>query len=96
MRTCYIVMYDISDPKRLQKVFKKMRGFGDHIQLSVFRCALSDREKLKMVSVLKSHINHREDQVIIIDLGMVSEQMKSRFECIGRPFSQESKPAHVI
>ena len=38
MRTSYLVCYDISDDKRLRKVFKLMRGFGDHLQFSVFEC----------------------------------------------------------
>ncbi|NLE47060.1 MAG: CRISPR-associated endonuclease Cas2 [Sandaracinaceae bacterium] len=27
----YIVTYDISDPKRLRKVFQILRGYGDHL-----------------------------------------------------------------
>ncbi|HZT68334.1 MAG TPA: CRISPR-associated endonuclease Cas2, partial [Terriglobia bacterium] len=34
MRTSYLVCYDISDDKRLRKVHKVMRGFGDHLQYS--------------------------------------------------------------
>ena len=38
MRSSYLVCYDICDDKRLKKVFKAMRGFGDHLQYSVFEC----------------------------------------------------------
>ena len=38
MRQSYLVCYDISDDKRLRKVFKTMRGYGDHLQYSVFEC----------------------------------------------------------
>ena len=38
MRASYLVCYDIADDKRLRKVFKLMRGFGDHLQFSVFEC----------------------------------------------------------
>jgi CRISPR-associated endonuclease Cas2 len=41
MRTCYLVAYDIADPKRLQRVHRTMRGYGDPLQYSVFRCILS-------------------------------------------------------
>ena len=32
MRTRCIVTYDISDDDRRTRVFKALRGFGDHIQ----------------------------------------------------------------
>ncbi|MFO0762685.1 MAG: CRISPR-associated endonuclease Cas2, partial [Byssovorax sp.] len=37
MRHTYVVAYDVCDPKRLRQVHKTMRGFGDALQLSVFR-----------------------------------------------------------
>jgi hypothetical protein len=33
--------HGISDEKRLRKVFKAMRGYGDHLQYSVFECQLT-------------------------------------------------------
>ena len=41
MRTSYLICYDISDDKRLRKVFQTMRGYGDHLQYSVFECQLT-------------------------------------------------------
>lgn len=41
MRTSYLICYDICDDKRLRKVFQVMRGFGDHLQYSVFECQLT-------------------------------------------------------
>ena len=38
MRNTYLVCYDIADDKRLRKVFKTMRDFGDHLQYSIFEC----------------------------------------------------------
>jgi len=49
MRRLYIIMYDIADDKRLRLVFKIMRGYGDHLQYSVFRCELSKREKFELI-----------------------------------------------
>ena len=48
MRNRYIVTYDITDDRRREAVFKALRGFGDHLQYSVFRCDLSDRERVEM------------------------------------------------
>lgn len=41
MRFSYLVCDDISDEKRLRKVFQAMRGYGDHLQYSVFECQLT-------------------------------------------------------
>src|SRR5690606_35574631 len=45
MRTAYVVTYDICEPKRLRRVYRIMLGYGDHLQYSVFRCELTDRER---------------------------------------------------
>jgi CRISPR-associated endonuclease Cas2 len=39
MRRNFIVTYDICDPKRLRKVFKLCKGYGIHLQYSVFESA---------------------------------------------------------
>ena len=45
MRNRYIVTYDITDDRRRTAVYKCLRGFGDHLQYSVFRCDLVDRRR---------------------------------------------------
>ena len=54
MRQTYIISYDVSDPKRLRKVFKTLRGYGDHLQLSVFRCELSPKELVEVRAKLRT------------------------------------------
>ncbi|MEM9489513.1 MAG: CRISPR-associated endonuclease Cas2, partial [Myxococcota bacterium] len=68
-RHAYLVCYDICDGRRLRLVYQTMRGYGDHLQLSVFRCDLSDAEKVKMVTELADIVQHDEDQVLIVPLG---------------------------
>ena len=48
MRNVYLVCYDVANDKRLRRTFKKMCGFGDPLQYSVFRCELSPPEKQMM------------------------------------------------
>jgi CRISPR-associated protein Cas2 len=96
MRTVFLVCYDISDDKRLRQVYKAMRGFGDHLQLSVFRCELSAREHAEMVSTLTSIINHDEDQVLIVDIGPPDGRAESAFEAIGRPYRPPFRQAIII
>src|SRR5438132_1533207 len=69
MRNTYIVCYDICDPKRLRDVFKTMRGWGDHLQLSVFECRLTRADLVTLRAELAEIIDHREDQVLFVDLG---------------------------
>ena len=69
MRHCYIVFYDICDPKRLRHVFKTMKGYGEHIQYSVFLCRLNKQKLLKMRKTLSGIIDPDEDQIITINIG---------------------------
>lgn len=45
----YLVCYDIRDPKRWRKAYRLLQGYGESVQLSIFRCRLTqrDREKLR-------------------------------------------------
>ncbi len=45
----------------MAKVHKTMRGFGEHLQLSVFQCDLTPAQKVRMVAALSEIINHEED-----------------------------------
>ena len=68
-RTNYIVTYDISNPKRLRKVFKACKDYGLHLQLSVFECDLTAAEKIDFESRLRGLIDRERDQVLFIALG---------------------------
>lgn len=84
MRIRYIVTYDISDPKRLRHVFRAMKGFGDPLQLSVFQCDLSAAQRVLMIESLSAIINHREDQVMILNIGPADNRGRQSIETIGR------------
>lgn len=73
MRYHYIVSYDIADPTRLRRVHRTMRDFGDGIQLSVFACQLTDRDRAVLECRLLEVLNQREDQVIFFKLGQVTD-----------------------
>lgn len=83
MRRRYLVAYDVSDPTRLRRVHKKLLGFGDPLQYSVFQCNLSDVEKLRMVEALSQLIHHDEDRVLIVDIGPVEGRAAAAFEFLG-------------
>ncbi|MDB4957257.1 MAG: CRISPR-associated protein Cas2 [Myxococcales bacterium] len=96
MRNRYIVTYDISDDDRRNKVFTTLRGRGDHIQYSVFRCDLSDSERIAMIATLHPLIEHREDQILLIDLGPVDGRAASCVNAVGRPYLAPERTVVVI
>jgi CRISPR-associated protein Cas2 len=48
MRTTFLICYDISDEKRLRRVFKICKDYGSHLQYSVFESDLSQVEKTEL------------------------------------------------
>ena len=96
MRNRYIVTYDISDDDRRNRVFKVLRGRGDHIQYSVFRCDLSDVERIAMISALHPLIEHQEDQILVIDLGPVDGRAASCVNAIGRRYLAPERTVVVL
>lgn len=96
MRNVYLVAYDISNDKRLRRVYKAMRGYGDHLQFSVFRCELADRERAEMAAELSQLIDHDEDQVLVIDIGPADGRAGLVFEAIGKPYVAPERHAIIV
>ena len=96
MRNSYIVTYDICDPKRLTKVFKTMRGWGDHLQYSVFECQLTRSELISLRGQLKEIINESQDQVLFIDLGPSEGRGERVIEALGQAYSRIDAPCLVV
>ena len=79
----YLVVYDISDPKRWRSVYKTMQGFGEWVQLSVFQCRLSRMRHAELISKLDEQIHHVEDHVVIIDLGP-ADKVEPKVKSLGK------------
>jgi CRISPR-associated protein Cas2 len=89
MKTRYIVSYDICDPKRLRLVHKTMLGYGEPLQYSVFCCDLSASERIMLISDLSPIIDHREDQVMLINIGPAEARGKESIETLGKGLKTE-------
>lgn len=63
----FLVSYDVREPQRLRRVGGLMRGYGDRIQYSVFRCRMSERQKQRMLWEL-SMVMRPEDALIVVPL----------------------------
>lgn len=92
----YLVTYDICHAKRLRRVFEVLRGFGDHLQYSVFRCDLSDQALVELKAELHAVIDHDEDQVLLVNLGPATGRAANAVQALGRPYQQAIKNCTVI
>jgi CRISPR-associated protein Cas2 len=91
----YIVTYDISDPKRWRAVFKAMHGYGEWLQLSVFQCRLSKRRHADMVATLDELIHHKEDHVIMLDVGP-ADSVEPRVISLGKDFKAVVREPTIV
>ncbi len=95
-RNCYVVSYDIMDPKRLQKVHTTMKGFGAAIHYSVFRCDLTPKGRVELVAALTDLIKHDKDRVMIVDLGPSDGGADQRIEFFGIHAKDQDSPRRAI
>ncbi|MBW2341767.1 MAG: CRISPR-associated endonuclease Cas2 [Deltaproteobacteria bacterium] len=58
-----VVSYDIHDPKRLARVAKNMKDYGERVLYSVFECNLSMEGFERMKESVEQIIDHMEDSV---------------------------------
>lgn len=90
------VSYDISDPKRRRQIYRTMRGFGQHLQLSVFSCDLTPSQRTEMIAALENAIDRDEDQILLIDLGPSQAQPIHQIEALGRPLAVKDRGPVVL
>lgn len=96
MRSTYLVCYDIANDKRLRKVFKTCRNYGDHLQYSVFECDLTETELVKFERELDEIINHLEDQVLFVGLGPAESRGDRVIRALGLPYVNLDAPCFVV
>jgi len=96
MRNTYLVTYDIRHDKRLRKVFKTMRDYGDHLQYSVFECQFTPIDLAKCRHELSEIIKHDEDQVLFINLGPSEGRGERVIEALGQPYTPFCAPCIVV
>ncbi|MCP5535459.1 MAG: CRISPR-associated endonuclease Cas2 [Akkermansiaceae bacterium] len=60
----YLIAYDISSPRRLQKVAKTCEDFGARVQYSLFECRLNPDHFQELWSRLNDLIDPEEDRIV--------------------------------
>jgi CRISPR-associated protein Cas2 len=63
----YLVSYDIREPMRYRRAHKVIKGYGEAVQYSVFRCRLS-RTQLAGLRWELARILDGEDSLLIVGL----------------------------
>jgi len=96
MRSSYLVCYDICDDKRLRKVFKVMRAWGDHLQYSIFECHLREVDVVRLRAELAKIVKHSEDQVLFVNLGPSEGRGDRVITALGKPYSPVGGPCIVV
>ena len=92
----YLVCYDISDDKRLRRVFQTMRGWGDHLQYSVFECQLTATDLVRLRAELAEIVHQGEDQVLFVLLGPAEGRGERVITALGRPYTRVDAPCIVV
>ena len=96
MRNRFLVCYDVSDPKRLARTYKKMNGFGESAQYSVFICDLSPKERVLLEVALTEVLNLKEDRVLIVDMGPSEGRGGESFVTLGNARELPRRTAVVV
>jgi CRISPR-associated protein Cas2 len=96
MRSSYLICYDICDDKRLRRVFQIMRGYGDHLQYSIFECQLTATDLAKCRAELAAIINHAEDQVLFVNLGPAAGRGDRVITALGKAYTAVDAPCIIV
>jgi CRISPR-associated protein Cas2 len=84
------------DPKRLQRVHRRMKGFGVPLHYSVFRCDLTPKGRVEMIAELTDLMKQNEDRIMIIDLGPSEGSVENRIEFLGVPPAEMERKAIIV
>jgi CRISPR-associated protein Cas2 len=92
-KTWYLVAYDIREPARLRRVAKHLKGYGERIQLSIFRCRLSAREIERLRWELLKYMTSEDDLLII---GLCSSCISRLRRSFGDDWTEEPPSFEII
>jgi CRISPR-associated protein Cas2 len=85
MANIFLVAYDVVDDQRRTRVHKKLKGYGEALQYSLFRCTLSPAVRVRMKSELWQLLDLGEDRLLLVDLGPADGGAPEAIEIWGKP-----------
>lgn len=78
-RIPHLVCYDICQPRRLARVYRRMKRWGIPLQYSVFYCWLTPQEHNRLARELAELIDTKAD-----DVRIYAVQERVPIQCLGR------------
>ena len=75
----WVIIYDISDKKRLSKVARIMRDYGVRVQRSVFESDISLKKLNELRKKILKVINVEEDYVVYFNLCEADWQKRVKY-----------------
>jgi CRISPR-associated protein Cas2 len=88
-RHWYLISYDIRHPKRWRQAYTLLRGSGERIQYSLFRCHLT-RTALENLRWELEKVLAREDDLLVVHL---CPRCSGGVEARGKPDHWDEAPA---
>ena len=85
MANVFVVAYDVADDRRRTRVHKKLKGYGEALQYSLFKCMLSPTTRVRLRTELWELLNLGEDRVLLVDLGPAGGRTADAMEVWGKP-----------
>lgn len=64
-KSWHLVCYDVRDPERWRKLCKIVKGYGQRIQYSIFRCRMTERTMQKLYWEAMQVLDSSDDFLII-------------------------------
>jgi CRISPR-associated protein Cas2 len=85
-KTFIVVSYDIPDDRRRNRLCRTLKGFGHHVQYSVFECLLDTQTLQCLQETVQNIIKPPEDHVRYYKL---CEGCEQKIQAIGGTVTQE-------
>lgn len=93
-RRWHLIAYDVRSEQRLRRVARHLEGYGERVQLSVFRCRLTSRARARLLWELAG-ILAQEDSLLVLPL---CERCESQVCVCGasRRWEQADPPFRIV
>ena len=88
-----VVVYDIPENKRRERLRKSLKRFGNAVQKSVFECDLSQRQIEKMERMIRAIMSETEDNIRYYK---ICKSCAEEVEVFGGKPLEKTKKAYVV
>lgn len=96
MKSIYLVAYDVTLDGRRTKIHTKLKGYGEALQFSLFRCSLTSIELMRMRGELWELLDHATDRILVIDLGPDDGRGRAALEAWGKPLEDPARHDGIL